>query len=81
MHVKKLTSEEIGYDPTHPLVRMCLLNPHDHDFWYERPDGTWYGYSKRKDEDPEEYFWEVDGRQMAMDFAGCEDVDDTANAD
>ena len=62
----KLTAEEIGHDSTYPLARMLLLNPHDHDFWYEKPDGTWYGYSKRKDEDPEEYFWEVDGRQMEL---------------
>ena len=60
------TKEQIGYDPKHPLVRMLLISSHDHDFWYEKPDGTWYGYSKRKDHDPEEWFWEVEGRQMEL---------------
>ena len=64
--MRKFTAEEIGHKWDYPLVQMLLLNPHDHDFWYEKPDGTWYGYSKRKDHDPEEWFWEVDGRQMEL---------------
>ena len=64
--MRKFTAEEIGHKSDYPLVQMLLLNPHDHDFWYKKPDGTWYGYSKRKDHDPEEWFWEVDGRQIEL---------------
>ena len=63
-----LSKEDIGYKTTDSIVRMLLISSHDHDFWYEREDGTWYGYSKRKDHDPEEWFWEVEGRQMELKF-------------
>ena len=63
-----ISKEDIGYKTTDSIVRMLLISSHDHDFWYEREDGTWYGYSKRKDHDPEEWFWEVDGRQMELKF-------------
>ena len=66
--MKKLTKEEIGYKPTDPLFKMLLCNPHDHHFWYQRSDGTIYGYSHIKDEPDgiDEWFWEVDGYQMEL---------------
>ncbi len=65
---KILTAEEIGYQSDHPLVKMLLLNPHDHTFWYKRPDGTLYMYHRRKGWDPEDFYTEVDGYQMELDL-------------
>tara|TARA_Y100001951_G_scaffold101253_1_gene105863 strand:- start:586 stop:738 length:153 start_codon:yes stop_codon:yes gene_type:complete len=45
---------------------MWLLNPHDHIFMYQRPDGTMYLYYHIKDEDPEVWYEEVDGYQMEL---------------
>ena len=45
------TKEEIGYDPTHKIKTMLLLNPHEADFTYERPDGTTYVCEHRKSGD------------------------------
>ncbi len=66
MSMQILSSEEIGHDPKNRLFRMLLLNPHDHHFWYQRPDGTLYGYSHIKDHDPEDWYWEVDGYQLEL---------------
>ena len=43
-----MNKEEIGYDSTHKIIRMLLLNPHEADFMYERPDGTTYVCEHRK---------------------------------
>jgi len=51
---------------TDPVQRMWLLNPHDHIFMYQRPDGTMYLYYHIKDEDPEVWYEEVDGYQMEL---------------
>ena len=60
------TSEEIGHNPHYPIVEMLLLNPNEHTFWYERPDGTRYMYHRRKKMDPEHFFTEVDGYQIEL---------------
>ena len=54
--MKKLTKEEIGYKPTDKMYKMWLLNPHDHHFLYIRDDGSFYGFTHMKGEDPEEWF-------------------------
>ena len=64
--IKKLTKEQIGYKTTDKLAKMWLLNPHDHHFLYQRDDGSFYGYSHIKDEDPEDYFWEAHGIQLEL---------------
>ena len=51
--MKKFTKEEIGYKPTDKLRKMWLLNPHDHHFLYVRDDGSFYGFTHMKGEDPE----------------------------
>ena len=66
MTIKKLTKEEIGYKPTDKLSQMWLLNPHDHHFLYQRDDGSYYGFSHIKGEDPEELFWLPDGIQLEL---------------
>ena len=53
---------------TDPIVSMLLLNPHDHIFTYQRPDGSRYLMYYIKGEDPEEWYEEVDGYQMEMDI-------------
>jgi hypothetical protein len=45
---------------------MLLLNPHDHIFTYQRPDGSRYLMYYIKGEDPEEWYEEVDGYQMEL---------------
>ncbi len=50
--MKKLTKEEIGYKTTDKLSKMWLLNPHDHHFLYQRDDGSYYGFTHMKGEDP-----------------------------
>ena len=64
--VKKLTKEEIGYKTTDKIRHMWLLNPHDHHFLYVRDDGSFYGFTHMKGEDPEEWFWEPDGIQTEL---------------
>ena len=49
--MRKFTKEEIGYDSTHKIKSMLLLNPHEADFTYERPDGTTYVCEHRKSGD------------------------------
>ena len=56
--MKKLTKEEIGYKTTDKIRQMWLLNPHDHHFLYVRDDGSFYGFTHMKGEDPEEWFWD-----------------------
>ena len=63
---KKLSKEEIGYKPTDKLRKMWLLNPHDHHMLYVRDDGSFYGFTHMKGEDPEEWFWEPDGIQTEL---------------
>ena len=63
---KKLTKEEIGYKTTDKIRQMWLLNPHDHHFLYVRDDGSFYGFTHMKGEDPEEWFWEPDGIQIEL---------------
>ena len=64
--VKKLTKEEIGYKTTDKIRKMWLLNPHDHHLLYVRDDGSFYGFTHMKGEDPEEWFWEPDGIQIEL---------------
>ena len=64
--VKKLTKEEIGYKTTDKIRQMWLLNPHDHHFLYVRDDGSFYGFTHMKGEDPEEWFWEAHGIQTEL---------------
>ena len=64
--VKKLTKEEIGYKTTDKIRQMWLLNPHDHHFLYVRDDGSFYGFTHMKGEDPEEWFWEAHGIQLEL---------------
>ena len=64
--MKKLTKEEIGYKTTDKLSKMWLLNPHDHHFLYQRDDGSYYGFTHIKGEDPEEWFWEAHGIQLEL---------------
>ena len=64
--VKKLTKEEIGYKTTDKIRKMWLLNPHDHHFLYVRDDGSFYGFTHMKGEDPEEWFWEAHGIQTEL---------------
>ena len=64
--MQKLTKEEIGYKPTDKLSKMWLLNPHDHHLLYQRDDGSFYGFSHIKGEDPEEWFWEAHGIQLEL---------------
>ena len=66
--IKILTSEEIGHEDHYPIVKMLLLNPHDHTFWYKRPDGTLYMFHRRKGWDVEDFYTEVDGYQMELKF-------------
>ena len=68
-----LSEKEIGYKPNHKIVKMLLLNPHDHTFWYERPDGTLYMFHRRKGQDPEDFYTEVDGHQLELKL----DIDET----
>ena len=63
-----MNKDEIGYEPTHPIIWMRLLNPHDHIFCYQRKDGTRYLYFKEKDHDPEEWYEEADGYQKELDL-------------
>ena len=63
---KKLTKEEIGYLPTDKVAKMWLLNPHDHHFLYQRSDGSFYGYSNIKGEEPSEWFWQAHGIQLEL---------------
>ena len=51
---------------TDTIVSMLLLNPHDHIFTYQRPDGSRYLMYYIKGEDPEEWYEEVDGYQMEL---------------
>ena len=60
------TAEEIGHKHHYPIVKMLLLNPHDHTFWYEKSDGTRYMFHRRKKMDPEDFFTEVDGHQLEL---------------
>jgi len=62
----RLSKEEIGYLRTDKVVKMWLLNPHDHHFLYQRADGSYYGYSNIKGEDPQEWFWEAHGIQLEL---------------
>tara|TARA_B100000214_G_scaffold369908_1_gene343736 strand:- start:52 stop:372 length:321 start_codon:yes stop_codon:yes gene_type:complete len=62
----KFTKEEIGYKPTDKIRQMWLLNPHDHHMLYVREDGSFYGFTHMKGEDPEEWFWEPDGIQIEL---------------
>ena len=64
--IKILTAEEIGHEDHYPIVKMLLLNPHDHIFTYQRPDGSRYLMYYIKGEDPEEWYEEVDGYQMEL---------------
>ena len=64
--MKKLTKEEIGYKTTDKIRKMWLLNPHDHHMLYVREDGSFYGFTHMKGEDPEEWFWEPDGIQTEL---------------
>ena len=62
----RLSKEEIGYLTTDKIVKMWLLNPHDHHFLYQRADGSFYGFTHMKGEDPEEWFWEAHGIQLEL---------------
>ena len=62
----RLSKEEIGYLSTDKVVKMWLLNPHDHHFLYQRADGSFYGFTHMKGEDPEEWFWEAHGIQLEL---------------
>jgi len=64
--MKKLTKEEIGYKTTDKIRKMWLLNPHDHHMLYVRDDGSFYGFTHMKGEDPEEWFWEAHGIQTEL---------------
>ena len=64
--IKILTKEEIGYKTTDKLRKMWLLNPHDHHMLYVRVDGSFYGFTHMKGEDPEEWFWEAHGIQTEL---------------
>ena len=60
----KLTAEEIGYKTTDKIVKMWLLNPHDHHFLYQRDDGSFYGYTHLKKEG--DWYWEAHGIQLEL---------------
>ena len=62
----RLSKEEIGYKTTDKITQMWLLNPHDHHMLYQRDDGSFYGFSHIKGEDPEEWFWEAHGIQLEL---------------
>ena len=62
----RLSKEEIGYKITDKITQMWLLNPHDHHMLYQRDDGSFYGFSHIKGEDPEEWFWEAHGIQLEL---------------
>ena len=62
----RLSKEEIGYKITDKITKMWLLNPHDHHMLYQRDDGSFYGFSHIKGEDPEEWFWEAHGIQLEL---------------
>ena len=46
-----LTKEEVGYLPTHKIVKMVLLSPHEADHLYKKEDGTFYWCHHRKSGD------------------------------
>ena len=60
----KLTKEEVGYKPTDKLVKMWLLNPHDHHFLYQRDDGSFYGWTNIKAEG--DWYWIAHGIQLEL---------------
>ena len=60
----KLTAEQIGYKTTDKIIKMWLLNPHDHHFLYQRDDGSFYGYTHLKKEG--DWYWEAHGIQLEL---------------
>ena len=60
------TAEEIGHNSVNRVVKMLLLSPHDHTFWYEREDGTRYMAHKRKKVQDDYFYSEVDGYQLEL---------------
>ena len=65
MSIEK-TAEEIGHNPSNPIVKMLLLSPKDHTFWYEREDGTRYMAHKRREIRDDYFYTEVDGYQLEL---------------
>ena len=65
MRIEK-TAEEIGHKPSNPIVKMLLLSPHDHTFWYEREDGTRYMAHRRRKLQEDYFYTEVDGYQLEL---------------
>ena len=57
--MKIFTAEEIGHLPTNKIYKMLLLTPHEHTFWYIRPDRTLYLYHHRKKMNPPKFFTEL----------------------
>lgn len=51
--------------PFDKIVKAVLLNPHDHDFHYQRKDGTIYVEEIRKDK--ENYYYEPEV-QLDLDY-------------
>ena len=67
MSIEK-TAEEIGHNPSNPIVKMLLLSPKDHTFWYEREDGTRYMAHKRREIRDDYFYTEVDGYQLELKY-------------
>ena len=62
--MRRLSKEEIGYKPTDKLIRMWLLNPHDHHFLNQKEDGSYYGWSNIKGEG--DWYWEAHNIQLEL---------------